>query len=33
MISIAAVLMNTAYMYVYDQIEINMLSVIQGLRK
>ena len=33
MISIAAILMNTAYMYVYDQIEINMHGVIQGLRK
>lgn len=33
MISIAAILMNTAYMYVYDQIEINMLGIMQGLRK
>lgn len=33
MILTATVLMNTAYMYVYDQIEINLLTVIQGMRK
>ncbi len=29
----ATVLMNTAYLYVYDQIEINLLAVLQGMRK
>lgn len=33
MVLMATVLMNTAYMYVYDQIEINLLTVIQGMRK
>ncbi|HHX59598.1 MAG TPA: flagellar biosynthetic protein FliR [Epulopiscium sp.] len=33
MLLMATVLMNTAYMYVYDQIDINLLEVIQGMRK
>ena len=33
MILTSAVLMHTAYMYVFDQIEINLLAVIQGMRK
>lgn len=32
MISITTILMSTAYMYVFDQIEINLLSVLQGMR-
>jgi len=32
MISMTTILMNTAYVYVYDQIEINLLTVFQGLR-
>lgn len=28
----ATILMNTAYMYVFDQIEINLLNVLQGMR-
>ena len=33
MILTTTILLNTAYMYVYDQIEINLLQVIQGMRK
>lgn len=33
MILTATVLINTAYMYVFDQIEINLLTVMQGMRK
>lgn len=33
MILTATILMNTAYMYVFDQIQINLLAVIQGMRK
>lgn len=33
MILTTAVLMKTAYAYVFDQIEINLLTVIQGMRK
>jgi len=32
MISITTILMGTAYMYVYDQIQINLLTVLQGMR-
>ncbi len=33
MILTATILMSTAYRYVFDQIEINLLAVIQGMRK
>lgn len=33
MIAITTILMNTAYMYVFDQIEVNLLTVIQGMRQ